>query len=1680
MFKFTEGMCWGVMWIIIASVPNIGAQALDTSCTVAILNRTAKVQSDGTYRIFNVPAGTGNSRVRATCIEDGITRYGQTSFYSINANEGTGIGDIDFQASSSVPTALNLSISNSTLSSAGATAQLTVQAQLPDGSTRNVTLGDSGTTYLSTNPAVATVNENGQVTALSSGRVLLTAAHDAILKTQFITVVLGDDSDGDGIPDDWEITHGLNPNDSLDALLDLDRDGLTNLQEFESGTNPNNPDMDSDGITDGDEVAGAPGFITNPLNPDTDGDGIRDGLEIESGSDPTDPNSTNLALALNRIEVSPFRMTLIINSSIPAEVTGQLQVTGHLRDGLTLDLTSLARGTSYQSSDLTIANFSAEAGRVFAGQAGTAIVTIVNSGFSTQMEVTVEDFAPSPLSVLPIQGFANNLDISNGFAYVAAGGKGLQIVDVSSPTHPVLVGAHTTNGNANDIRVSGNLAFIADGAAGLAIIDVSSAIRPNLKAALSLPGEAWDLVVQESIVFLAGGEAGLLVVDASNPETPVLIGTLALPGIARGVDVSGNLAVVAAGSEGVYVVDISNPNNPILLGFTHTRGSTSVAGDVTLRGNLAFIADASIFPSVLGGVVTIDFQDPSNPKVIGTAPGRFGLTDIALDGDVALASDFLFNNSVLLFDIDDPANVVGRGGLDFTPLFPFIQRVSGNGIKVEKGLAYMTGTHESIENGVSGRTVLQIGRYRTLSDNGTLAPTVEIMTPNDGDTVIQGATIRVVVHAVDEVFVDRVQILVNGDVVHDTTGGPFYFDFFVPDTDSTFTFQANAYDLAGNQGTSPSLTVTAIKDPLTTVAGRVLGEAGNPIANAVVWISQHESVQSGSDGSFLATGVATANGDIIAEACLDSAVVRKCGVSSSRQPVYSGITEMGDIFLRSSGLYEEDLGEILFLGDDETLHVPFSSDFTFPFFGNNYSSLFVNSNGNLTFGQGDVTPEASLGAFLSPLPRIAPMWTDLVPLQGNGGVYVRQLPNRILFTWKEVEHKESDPEFFLDASFQVALYRDGYIEFRYSHVWFFDGFEEELGWAGLAPGTGENRGSQVFFQAPFTVESGAFYQGSGFAPSLRQLTFKPRETGGFDVGFQDYNQPPSVYMESPVTGDSLIAGEIYQVTVAAHDEFSTGGKLSIYVNGSFVGTNGHGIRHSTFNIKIPVGLSTVELEVKATDYRGLESTTGVLSYPVIELPPAHLSILSPLQNEEFREASQITVQFAVDRPAKIELLVNGSLVTPQRLFSDSLTFVIPRQVGAMTLQLRATTGDGKVGFSQERTIQVFSDFPPSVHLVLPSEGETFIAGGRMLLQAEASDDVGVQYVEFRVNGALVLPSPDYSPPYARVFTIPKGPSSLTIQARAVDGLNQGTLSSSKVVNVTPDLLTEVEGYAMTTLGTPAENALIKLGHDTVRTDASGWYSFSGISAARNFLVSAIDSGEALFAVSSLTTPISAGLTLVDTLHLTLPYEGLVAYWPMDGDLTDISPTNHSYYLQGAIPGRDRFGNMDGALYLNGTHDDGGYSNLRHSTFGPEVTYSAWLKAESLERFTAIMGPEFSGTLVLAITIGQNSLPNLVLTQKTGWRLDSPTLLLTEGWYHVAVTLDAERTRIYINGELDIEGPPPVFNSLGNTFYLGRGWNPSWQPSDTMHGILDDMMLYNRALTPDKIKNLYHQGGWSLP
>jgi hypothetical protein len=120
-------------------------------------------------------------------------------------------------------------------------------------------------------------------TALSAERVL---AH-----FQAATALAGPDTDGDGLPNVWEVSNRLDPNDDgttgesapgrkdgpNGADGDPDGDRLVNSREFQRETDPQDSDTDDDGLKDGEELDT---YGTNPTKDDTDGDGLKDGDEV--------------------------------------------------------------------------------------------------------------------------------------------------------------------------------------------------------------------------------------------------------------------------------------------------------------------------------------------------------------------------------------------------------------------------------------------------------------------------------------------------------------------------------------------------------------------------------------------------------------------------------------------------------------------------------------------------------------------------------------------------------------------------------------------------------------------------------------------------------------------------------------------------------------------------------------------------------------------------------------------------------------------------------------------------------------------------------------------------------------------------------------------------------------------------------------------------------------------------------------------------------------------------------------------------------------------------------------------------------------------------------------------------------------------------------------------------------
>ena len=134
------------------------------------------------------------------------------------------------------------------------------------------TLNSWGLTLSSVTPGDEVSNQG------ASSPITLTGMQNEETYSCEITAFAGDD------PSETVAMGQVTP--TVNAPVDSDDDGLTDAEEAELGTDPDNADSDGDTLSDGTEVD----LGTNPLATDTDEDGYTDSEEVDEGTSPTDAN----------------------------------------------------------------------------------------------------------------------------------------------------------------------------------------------------------------------------------------------------------------------------------------------------------------------------------------------------------------------------------------------------------------------------------------------------------------------------------------------------------------------------------------------------------------------------------------------------------------------------------------------------------------------------------------------------------------------------------------------------------------------------------------------------------------------------------------------------------------------------------------------------------------------------------------------------------------------------------------------------------------------------------------------------------------------------------------------------------------------------------------------------------------------------------------------------------------------------------------------------------------------------------------------------------------------------------------------------------------------------------------------------------------------------------------------
>jgi hypothetical protein len=245
---------------------------------------------------------------------------------------------------------------------------------------------------------------------------------------------------------------------------------------------------------------------------------------------------------------------------------------------------------------------------------------------------------------------------------------------------------------------------------------------------------------------------------------------------------------------------------------------------------------------------------------------------------------------------------------------------------------------------------------------------------------------------------------------------------------------------------------------------------------------------------------------------------------------------------------------------------------------------------------------------------------------------------------------------------------------------------------------------------------------------------------------------------------------------------------------------------------------------------------------------------------------------------------------------------------------------------------------------------------------------------------------------------------------------------------------------------------------------------------------------------SSSTPSSFSLLSIDSITFELqPISGLIAFYPLSGNANDLSVNGNNANIVGATYTSDRFGNPNSALNLNGTSDYLSIADKSIFHLSNGISISIWVLPNSGDQFIMQKGTGIINSRTQDGT-GWGLFINPTLNAHVGWAFDlfdtdtmrnpgnhrvsypisSPIAL----WTHVVGSFDGSKMQLYINDSLkNTTTESFTMETNSDSIQFGRNYWARTNQIFRYGGKMDDIRIYNRALTADEVTSLFHENGW---
>ncbi len=277
---------------------------------------------------------------------------------------------------------------------------------------------------------------------------------------------------------------------------------------------------------------------------------------------------------------------------------------------------------------------------------------------------------------IDIDFVTKDVSVKDSYALVAENSDGFHIVDISSPTDPIILYSYQTEGPAWRVTHDGARAYLIDWWEGMLIFDISNPTDARFLGK-SPPFNLGNALLIDDDLAYVGTNTSLRLFDITDPAAIAQLHTFHVDNGILGLDKEGNTIYAAASVDGLLIVDVTH----VPFFIRNTIPTIDTAYDVEIAGDIAYVADG------WAGFLAIDISDPGNPVILSQYELPGSARDVEIEGDIARVTDMECGLHVL--DVSDPSQII--------PVETFHTPMMAEQFVVEDNIAYICDYMEGVQ-----------------------------------------------------------------------------------------------------------------------------------------------------------------------------------------------------------------------------------------------------------------------------------------------------------------------------------------------------------------------------------------------------------------------------------------------------------------------------------------------------------------------------------------------------------------------------------------------------------------------------------------------------------------------------------------------------------------------------------------------------------------------------------------------------------------------------------------------------------------------------------------------------------------------------------------------------------------------------------------------------------------------